>query len=233
MSNTPTTDTAFDWSPLGEQRWRELGEAAGCTELQLRFGVARFQGASQTAAARMSGYEGTGDAIRRSGYAACRSTGVQNLLELAAINAPESIAITEKEISAKIAKLIRSSDSAVSLKAMELHAKREVAQASVVTEEELSPEDDARAILGSIYGGLLGCAAMHLGVIQQYGPRLDLAAVPLFRQLAPNVRGEFPDIWARILSLLDTDCRAEAEAFGLANPIDIATLAARRETNAA
>jgi hypothetical protein len=229
MSNTSTTDTAFDWSPLGEQRWRELGEAAGCTELQLRFGVARFQGASQTAAARMAGYEGNGDAIRRAGYAAYRSTGVQNLLELAAVHAPESTAITEKEISAKIAKLIRSQDSNVALKAMTLHADRQTAAASVVTEEEPTPEEDARGILGSIFGGLLGVAAMHLGIIQRYGPRLDFKAVPLFKQLAPNIRGEFPEIWARILSRLDADCRAEAEAIGLANPADIAALTAKPE----
>src|SRR6516164_6565466 len=128
MSNTSTTDTAFDWSPLGEQRWRELGEAAGCSELQLRFGVARFQGASQTAAARLAGYEGAGDALRRAGYAAYRSTGVQSLLELAAINAPGDAKISDKEIDAKIAKLIRSADSNVALKAMEMHARREAAQ---------------------------------------------------------------------------------------------------------
>jgi hypothetical protein len=110
MSSTPTTDTAFDWSPLGEQRARELGEAAGCSELQLRYGVARLQGASQTAAARIAGYEGSGDALRRAGYAACRSTGVQNFLELAAIHMPESAAISAREIDAKVAKLIRSQD---------------------------------------------------------------------------------------------------------------------------
>ena len=228
MSNTPTTDT--DWCPLGEQRWRELGEAAGCTELQLRFGVARFQGASQTAAARLAGYEGSGDTLRRAGYAACRSTGVQNLLELAAIHAPESTAISEKEISAKIAKLIRSADSNVSLKAMALHADREAAKASVVVEEELSPEDDARGILGSIFGGLLGVTAMHLGIIEKYGPRLDFKAVPLFKQLAPNIKAEFPEIWTRILSALDADCRAEAEQLASAAPADVAALAAKLES---
>src|SRR5262249_11745110 len=116
MSNTPTTsttDTGFDWSPLGEQRARELGEAAGCTELQLKFAVARFQGASQTAAARLSGYQGTGDSLRRAGYAAYRSTAVQSFLELAAVAMPDSVAISAREIDAKIAKLIRSADSNV------------------------------------------------------------------------------------------------------------------------
>jgi len=65
---------------------------------------------------------------------------VQNLLELAATNAPAEAKISAKEIDAKIAKLIRSPDSAVSLKAMEMHQKRETAQASVVVEEELSPK---------------------------------------------------------------------------------------------
>jgi hypothetical protein len=121
------TDSAFCWDPLGQERWRELGQAAGCSELQLRFAVAKFSGASQTAAARIAGYHGDDEALRRAGYAAARSTGVANLLELAAINAPATAAITDTEINAKLAKLIRSQDSNVSIKAMELHAKRQAA----------------------------------------------------------------------------------------------------------
>jgi len=113
---------------------------------------------------------------------------------------------------------------------MELHAKREAAQASVVVEEDSSPEDDAKGILGSIFGGLLGVAAMHLGIIEKYGPRLDFKAVPLFKQLAPNIRAEFPEIWARILNALDFECRAEAEQFASAALVDIAALAAKPES---
>jgi len=123
----------------------------------------------------------------------------------------------------------------VSLKAIEAFQKFEAVEkaAQDSTEVELSPEDDAKGILGSVFGGLLGVAAMQLGIITKYGPRLDFKAVPLFKELAPNIKAEFPEIWSRILKALDTDCRAEAEAFGLANPIDIAGLATKRETNAA
>ena len=118
------------WHPLGEQRWRELAEGTGASELQLKFAAARFGGATATAAARMAGYSGDGDSLRRAGNAAVRSTAVQNLLELAAINAPGDARISDREIDAKIAKLIRSADSNVSLKAMELHAKRETSRQS-------------------------------------------------------------------------------------------------------
>src|SRR5262249_17306445 len=126
MTNT-AGDTEFSWAPLGEDRWRELSQSAGASENQLRFAVARFCGAAQTGAARLAGYSGDNDSLRRAGYAAARSTAVANLLELAAVNAPVDAKITPKEIDAKLAKLVRSPDAAVSLKAMELHAKREAA----------------------------------------------------------------------------------------------------------
>jgi hypothetical protein len=240
-NNTPTTDTAseFDWGPLGEQRARELGEAVGCTELQLRFGIARFQGASQTRAAALAGYEATGDALRRAGYAALRSTGVQNFLELAAIDAPESAAIADREIDAKIAKLIRSGDSNVSLKAMSLHADRQAARAAAGGDDpELDPQEalrnEALGLLGCALGGLLSVAAMHLGILRKCGPRLSFAALPLFAELAPNIKagGEYPEIWMRILRALDDECRGEAEKLAEAAPADIAALVSKESVHA-
>jgi hypothetical protein len=115
---TELSDDAV-WAPFGQERWRELADGTGASELQLKFAAARFSGASASAAARIAGYAGDAAALRRAGYAALRSTAVQNLLELAAINAPADAKISDKEIEAKIAKLIRSADSNVSLKAME------------------------------------------------------------------------------------------------------------------
>jgi hypothetical protein len=137
MSETIATDDI--WSPLGEQRWRELAEGTGASELQIRFAAARFGGATATRAASLSGYAGDKDAIRRAGYAALRTTAVQNLLELAAINAPSDAKISDKEIDAKLARLIRSGDPNVVIKAAELHAKREAAKA----EAGNTPDDDA------------------------------------------------------------------------------------------
>jgi len=107
------------WNPLGEQKWRELAEGTGASELQLKFAAARFGGASATEAAKLAGYAGDSDSLRRAGYSAVRSTAVQNLLELAAINAPGDAKISDKEIDAKVARLIRSGDPNVVIKAAE------------------------------------------------------------------------------------------------------------------
>ena len=216
------------WSPLGEEAWRQLADGTGASELQLKFAAARFSGASASGAAKLAGYSGDAEGIRRAGYTALRSTAVQNLLELAAINAPGEANISDKEIDAKLARLIRSGDPQVVLKAMDTHAKREATKAAAGDkEEELSPEDDAKAVLGSVFGGLLGVAAMQLGIITQYGPRLSFKAVPLFKELAPNIKADFPEIWQRILDKLDGDCRAEAERLALAPPANLAGLATK------
>jgi len=197
MSNNSSTGTAFDWSPLGELRARELGEAAGCSELQLRFGMARFRGASQTAAAREAGYTGDGDAIRRAGYAACRSTGVQNFLELAAVDKPESTTITDREIDAKVAKLIRSSDSNVALKAMEQHTKREVARkeaAESSTDIDVWAECSAMCTDMPVSGVGAGLA---MGVWVNGGG--NLINFPLIAEAAPIVSKKWPEDCARWL----------------------------------
>jgi len=217
------------WSPLGEQRWRELAEGTGASELQIRFAAARFGGASATKSASLAGYAGTSESLRRAGYSAVRSTAVQNLLELASIAAPADARISDKEIDAKLSKMIRSADSNVSLKAMELHAKRETARKEARSDEpelpvELALLKEARELLGL---DLLHVAAMHLGIIRKCGPRLNFAALPLFAELAPNFKAEYPEVWQRILNSLDADCRREAERLALATPGDVAALAAK------
>src|SRR5262249_42224352 len=157
----------------------------GASELQLKFAAARFGGASATRAATLAGYAGDAAALKRAGYTAVRSTAVQNLLELASIAAPASAKISDKEIDAKISKMIRSADSNVSLKAMEVFAKREAARKEAANEgPELSLLDEVRGLLGCP-SGLLHVAAFHLGVIWQFGPRVSFTALPLFAELAP------------------------------------------------
>jgi hypothetical protein len=158
------------WKPLGEQKWRELAEATGASELQLKFSAARFGGATASKAAQLAGYSGDGAAIRRAGYSAVRSTAVQNLLELASIAAPASAKISDKEIDAKISKMIRSADSNVSLKAMEVFAKREAARKEAESNKPELPYhvailNEARGLLGCGVGGLLHLAAFHMGII--------------------------------------------------------------------
>jgi len=212
------------WNPLGEQKWRELAEGTGASELQLKFAAARFGGASATEAAKLAGYAGDSDSLRRAGYSAVRSTAVQNLLELAAINAPGDAKISDKEIDAKVARLM----------AAELHSRREAARKEAESNEpELPPElallNEARCLLGF---DLLHVAAMHLGIIRKWGPRLSFAALPLFAELAPNIKAEYPEIWMRILRALDDECRGEAEKLAEAAPADIAALVSKESVHA-
>jgi hypothetical protein len=229
MSETSATSSDL-WHPLGEQRWRELSEGTGASELQLRFAAARFGGATASRAAKLAGYSDDGEgAIRRAGYSALRSTAVQNLLELAAINAPGDAKISDKEIDAKVARLIRSGDPNVVIKAAELHSRREAARKEAENNEPELPFhvvmlNEARGLLGCGVGGLLHVAAMHLGIIGDYGPRVAFTALPLFSELAPNIKAEYPEVWQRILNSLDADCRREAERLALATPGNIATL---------
>jgi hypothetical protein len=218
------------WKPLTEQKWRELAEGTGASVLQLKFAAARFGGATASRAAKLAGYADDGDgAIRRAGYTAVRSTAVQNLLELASIAAPASAKISDKEIDAKISKMIRSADSNVSLKAMEVFAKREAARKEAESNEPELPYhvamlNEARGLLGCGVGGLLHLAALHLGIIGNYGPRVAFTALPLFAELAPNIKAEYPEVWQRILNAFDDDCRREAERLALSSPGDISTL---------
>jgi hypothetical protein len=197
------TDTTTDdfWKPFPETKWREFAEAAKASELQLKFSVARFNGASATGAAKLAGYSGAGPELRRAGYSALRSTAVQNLLELAAINAPQDAKISDKEIDAKISKLIRSPDSTVSLKAMEVHQRREAvrkeAQAAGETLDYKSAVDDAFNTEG-IYAA---------PVIARGWPDYVLAA-PYFELWASFLKKRFPELWDKyrkpILSRAET-----------------------------
>ena len=65
-----------------------------------------------------------------------------------------------------------------------------------------------------------------------YGPRLSFAALPLFSELAPNFRAEYPDVWQLILNLLDDDCRREAERLASAGLADITALMAKPKESA-
>jgi hypothetical protein len=138
--NETMNDGAMDWGVLGEVRWRELQEATGASDLQLKFAVYRFGGATAAKAAKLAGYsdDGPKGATRRAGYTALRSTAVQNLLELASINAPGDAKISKREVVAKISKLCRSSDPLVSLKAIEALAKYETAEKA----SGETPDDD-------------------------------------------------------------------------------------------
>jgi hypothetical protein len=134
------TDTNSDdfYKPFGEAKWREFQETVQASDLQLKFAVARFNGATAAAAAKIAGYAGDHDAIRRAGYQAVRSAAVVALLDLAAVHAPAENALTEVEVDTRLARLVRSPDPLIMLKATELYDKRK-ARAKEAGE---TPDDD-------------------------------------------------------------------------------------------
>jgi hypothetical protein len=132
------TDTQDFWKPFGEPRWRDFAETAGASELQLKFAVARFNGASAAKAAEIAGYSGDKESLRGAGYSATRSEGVVGIIELAEINAPDERALNEREIDAKVAKLVRSPDPNRVKAGLEIYEKRKARQ----IERGQTPEDD-------------------------------------------------------------------------------------------
>jgi hypothetical protein len=134
------TDTVGDdfYKPFGEAKWKEFAETVQASDLQLRFSVARFNGASAAAAAKIAGYSGDHDAIRRAGYQAVRSAAVVALLDLAAVHAPAENALTDAEVDSRLARLVRSPDPLIMLKATELYDKRKARAKEAGT----APEDD-------------------------------------------------------------------------------------------
>jgi hypothetical protein len=131
-------DKTDPWHPFGEAHWREFAETVRASDLQLKFAVARFNGASAAEAARVAGYAGDHDAIRRAGYQAVRTAAVVALLDMAAVEAPEESKLTDLEVDARLARLVRSSDPMVMLKATELHDRRK----QRAKEAGAAPEDD-------------------------------------------------------------------------------------------
>jgi hypothetical protein len=121
------SEQTFEWGPLGEPWWRENGEACRATEQQIKFACSRHQGANKSKSAALAGYSGNAEALRSAGVRAASTKAVEDLLVLAEVaeGGGEESTATAAEIDRKLTKLIRSPDGAISLKAIEAHAKRE------------------------------------------------------------------------------------------------------------
>jgi hypothetical protein len=155
------------WRPFGESQWRELADAAQASELQLKFSCARFNGSSASAAAKIAGYAGDDEALRRAGYSAVRSAAVVALIELAEANAPEAAGLTDAEVDAKVAKLVRSPDPQISLKATELFDRRKQRQRELEA-QQLPDETDIYAELRALRDlspELADAYAKHKGIV--------------------------------------------------------------------
>jgi len=180
------------WGELGREWWENNGKACACSSEQIKFAVLRHGGSSATAAARGAGYSGTGVAMRQAGYRTLRSTGVTNLLALAtAADGLDDGAITDAEVDAKIAKLVRSADARVSIAAIEAREKQKARRAAEAgPEPERTPDE---VLLDIIKAGGIAAATAILFSAGDIG--WDLKATPL---LAPHCRKDMAGLWARI-----------------------------------
>jgi hypothetical protein len=118
----------FEWGELTEKWWRENGAACRCTETQIKYSCARHQGANKSKAATLAGYSGGPEALRSAGVRAEGTKGVDDLLTLAAAAEDGGLKdglATPAEVDRKLAKLIRSPDGGISLKAIEVAERRE------------------------------------------------------------------------------------------------------------
>lgn len=229
------SEQQFDWGPLGESWWRENGAACRASEKQIKFACSRHQGAHKNRAAELAGYSGDPDGLRSAGSRTDGSTAVQDLIALAAAT-EAGVAdnpVTIHEAKRKVGKLVRSPDPAIALKASELFVKLEVAEKNRGEEPESSWEDDTRALLAVKRNGLGLCAMAFLGTVEEYAPRLDLSGIPLFADLAPSIAKTYPELWAKIRALLDSDCQAVADRMAAAAATPIAELVPKTETTPA
>jgi hypothetical protein len=129
----------IDWGDISEGRWRELAQACEANELELRFCVARHNGASGTAAARIAGVVGKDNAIRQTAFKLMRSEPVIALLAAAAAETGHPTGgVTEREIESAIARMIRSLDVQANKIGVELFDKRRERERNRGT----GPEDD-------------------------------------------------------------------------------------------
>ena len=124
----------------------------------------------------------------QAGYTALRSTAVQNLLELAAINAPQDAKISDKEIDAKISKLIRSPDSTVSLKAMEVHQRREAARKEAQAAGETP---DYRSAVEECFS----TEGIYAAPVVARGWADYVLSAPYFELWASFLKKRFPELW--------------------------------------
>jgi hypothetical protein len=190
------TTTDDFWKPFGEAQWREFATTVSASELQLRYAVCRFNGSTATAAAKLAGYAGDKEAIRRAGYSATRSTAVVALLELAETHAPQAAGLTDAEVDAKVAKLVRSPDPQISLKATELFDRRKQRQRELqAAQPEENLEEQLASIITSVttqgVGGFLAleCYLNNGGAICNY---------PFLPETAPLIARYFPAEWQKL-----------------------------------
>ena len=191
------TDNMSDdfFKPFGGAKWKEFQETVRASDLQLRFAVARFNGSTASAAAKIAGYAGDKDELRRAGYSATRSTAVVALIELAETNAPEAAGLTDAEVDAKVAKLVRSPDPQISLKATELFDRRKQRKAELnAAKPEESLEENLAIVIALVPES--GCGAFLALSSFIHGGGF-IGSFPFLAEVAPIISRHFPGDWQR------------------------------------
>jgi hypothetical protein len=198
----------FEWGGLTEKWWREAGASCRATEAQIKFACARHQGANKSKAATLAGYSGSPEALRSAGVRAEGTKAVDDLLTLAAAaedGGSKDGPATPMEIDRKLAKLIRSPDGGISLKAIEVMARRE----ELRRQRGETPENDGlsgwrfeRDLLGMPNGGsaylLLNGGILNLRLLH------DTHHVVMNEELGPQ-------IWAQFYERLSDGMRAHLD----------------------
>ena len=223
---------SFDWGELGFDWWSKTAAGVGASERHAKFAAVKHRGGSNTEAARLSGFGGGSEgSVRSEGYRLFRSNKIMQLLALASAEAGSGYdgTLTATESRQILTHLARGSDPAIRIKAIESLAKIEQSERAAGADVKHSWEDDTRALLAA-RNGLGHCAMAFLGVVEEYKPRLNLAGVPLFSELAPSISKEFPDLWQKMRALLDSDCQAAADKMAAAAETPIAELVPKTET---
>jgi hypothetical protein len=202
----------------------EMGELVGCTDLQRKFAEGLLAGLSQTQAAFRAGYSGARDSaqLRSAASQAAQTSPVKALLALAESrglgvpNAPGD----RQELRRILWSHARSKDKQTSIRAA-VELDRIEKEESGMTPTTASYGDVIAQFLNLKHG--VGVAAlMYLGEIEKYGPRLDVAAgVPYFKELAPAIAVQFPEIWLRIRNALDVDCQLDIDRMAAAKQVPL------------
>jgi hypothetical protein len=188
-------ETEFDWSPLGEAWWMEAAATCGATPLQARFGCCRHRGMTQAGAARLAGYGGGPDGVRKAGSQAAKSTAVCNMMALAQAETStgDDGVVGTGEARRILSRLARGSDPNVRIKALDSLQKIEDRQRAERLRDD-GPSDHVsavRAVILSIpcYGPALACG--------MWADNYGIETFPFLRECAPLLANKFPEDWAR------------------------------------
>jgi hypothetical protein len=209
----------------------ELGELCGCTEKQRKFAEGLLAGLSQTEAAFRAGYAGARDSVqlRSTASSVAQAKPVQALLALAesrGLGVPNAPGDRE-ELRRILWSHARSKDKQTSIRAT-------VELDRIEREERLGrPERSGDAPLRELLGyarGIRHVALLYLETVRKHSPRLNLAGLPLFAELAPSMSRECPAVWQELRELLDAECLADADRLAEAAGVPIDELAIKPET---